>query len=130
MYLAMIGMLGIAIWVGSWRLLWHGLVDTPNSVMKSVAPLVVANAVMAALAYWYLRLSQFFRIITLTVSLIISTLAVLGATSFFIHRHVIDASVPVTSLIVAKAVLAPGYCLCTYSLWKIGRAGSNSRWGV
>lgn len=128
MYLAMIGMLAFAIWVGSWRLLWHGLVDTPNSGMKSVAPLVVANAAMAALAFWYLRLSRFFRIITLTASLIFSTLAVLGAASFFMHRHIIEAPVPITGLIVAKAVLALGYCLCTYSLWKIGGAGSNNRW--
>jgi hypothetical protein len=96
--------------------------------MGSVVPLIVANAVMAALSFLYLRLSQPFRVVTLTASLIISALAVLGASSVFMHRHEIQAPVPIAGLIVAKAVLAVGYCLCTYSLWKIGGAGSNNRW--
>jgi hypothetical protein len=96
MYLAMIGILSFAIWVGSWRLLWHDLVDMPNSLTKTVAPLVVANAVMAALAFCYLRLNQLFRVITLIASLIISTFAVLGAVSVFTHRLAIQAPVPIT----------------------------------
>lgn len=124
-YLVLIGMMSFAIWVGSWRLLWHELVDT--SVMKNVGSLVVVNAVMAALALWYLRLSHLLRAVTVTASFVISILAVLGAASFFTHRHAIQAPVPVTGLIIAKSMLALAYCLSTYSLWKIGGLASSNK---
>jgi hypothetical protein len=127
MYLAMIGILSFAIWVGSWRLLWHDLVDMPNSLTKTVAPLVVANAVMAALAFCYLRLNQLFRVITLIASLIILLLPSLVLSQFSRTGLQSKRRCPSPGLIVAKSPLALGYCLCTYSLWKIGGLTPNNR---
>ena len=124
MYLAIVVMLANAIWAGSWSRLWHELLDT----LKSVGSLAALNVMMAALAFWYLKLPRAFRALTLVLSLTLSVLAVIGATSVSLHRHTIEAPVPVWTLMVAKSLLAVGYCSFSYSLWKVGGVASNNRW--
>jgi|HubBroStandDraft_6_1064221.scaffolds.fasta_scaffold311898_2 hypothetical protein len=91
------------------------LLQTPNDAVMTVAALAVANAVMAALAFWYLRLGRLLRVVTLTASIIISILAVVAVFVFLLWHT------PVSAL------LALGYCLCTYYLWKISSVASNNR---
>jgi hypothetical protein len=93
----------------------HLLPETPNGAATTVAALAVANAVMAALAFWYLRLGRLLRVVTLIGSLIISLLAVVAVLVFLLWHT------PVSAL------LALGYCLCTYYLWKISSVASNNR---
>jgi hypothetical protein len=93
----------------------HLLPETPNGAVTTVAALAVANAVMAALAFWYLRLGRLLRVVTLIGSLIISLLAVVAVLAFLLWHT------PVSAL------LALGYCLCTYYLWKISSMASNNR---
>jgi hypothetical protein len=93
----------------------HLLPETPNGAVTTVAALAVANAVMAALAFWYLRLGRLLRVVTLIGSLIISLLAVVAVLVFLLWHT------PVSAL------LALGYCLCTYYLWKISSVASNNR---
>jgi hypothetical protein len=91
------------------------LLETPNDAVTTVAALTVANAVMAALAFWYLRLGRLLCVVTLTASIIISILAVVAVFVFLLWHT------PVSAL------LALGYCLCTYYLWKISSVASNNR---
>ena len=91
------------------------LLQTPNDAVMTVAALAVANAVMAALAFSYLRLGRLLRVVTLIASLTISILAVVAVLVFLLWHT------PVSAL------LALGYCLCTYYLWKISGVASNNR---
>jgi hypothetical protein len=91
------------------------LPETPNEAVTTVAAFALANAVMAALAFWYLRLGRFLRVVTLTASLILPILAVVAVLVFLLWHT------PVSAL------LALGYCLCTYYLWRISSVASNNR---
>src|SRR5580700_9814469 len=93
----------------------HLLLETPNDAVRTVAAFAVANAVMAALAFSYLRLGRLLRVVTLIASLTISILAVVAVLVFLLWHT------PVSVL------LALGYCLCTYYLWKISGVASNNR---
>src|SRR5690348_13238206 len=110
MYIVIIAMLGVALWTGSWLRLWHDLADTPHSALTGVGALAAVNASMAGLAFWYLSLSRLFRVITLAASLILSVLAVAGAISVLVQRHAVVAPVSIPTLIVAKSLVALGYC--------------------
>ena len=129
MNLVIIGMLISAIWAGSWSRLWYDAGYGPLAdTLVNVGILAAVNVMMAALAFCYLNLRRTLRALTLAISVILSGLAVVGAISVALHRHTITAPVSVSMTITAKALLAVGYCLCTFLLWGIGNVTPNSRW--
>jgi hypothetical protein len=128
MYVAMICLLASSIWTGSWLRLRYDLFEAPYGVGGSVVAVAAANALMAVLMFWYLTLSRSLRVLTLMLSVAFSVMALASAASAVLHRYAIDAPVSIPLLLTAKGLLALGYCLCTYSIYRLGSVASNNRW--